>query len=249
MLRIFNPYRQAQTVILEARSKGRVLVMFSGGRDSLATLLVTLETLGGAEAVFMDSGMCLPGILEYVEKICGQYDVRLHVSHPVRDYQGDLAYQVRRWGYFPSINRNWCRIRLKIRPCRAHLRKKFGYVPLYKLVGIRRSESSRRRKLYKQQIFSLPDEEHSGSFFVKPILNWTDLDVKRYLKAEGVEPNPAYEKYGVADCKWCPYYQPSIYRRINSLHPGIYDDIIELEQEIGKPSVTGHLWLKDVLST
>jgi len=64
----------------------------------------------------------------------------------------------------------------------------------------------------------------------------------------GVKPNPYYKVYGVTDCKWCPFYQPSIYRRIAKIHPHIYDDIITLEKEVGKPSVTGRIWLSKLLA-
>lgn len=240
--------KEAKKVIREASERGRPIILFSGGKDSLTTLLITLETLGDAEALYMDSSITLPGDVDYNKRVCRKLGVKLHIVHPAKHYQGDFAYQVRRWGYFPTINRTWCLIRLKVRPQRAYLRSVYGYECIYKLSGVRRYESSRRRAMYKPSAFTAPDQEHSGSFLVSPILNWRDEDVLEYLTQHPkIEPNPGYHQYGVSGCKWCPYYQPEIYQRVHALHPGIYDDIIALENEIGKPSVTGHLWLGELI--
>ncbi|MEM2446094.1 MAG: phosphoadenosine phosphosulfate reductase family protein [Candidatus Bathyarchaeia archaeon] len=226
---------------------GKTLVLFSGGKDSLAVLLLALEC-GVNEAVYMDSSISLPHILEWNLDLCQQLGVRLHVVHPARHYQGDFAYHVRRWGYFPTINRTWCRIKLKVRPQRAYLRQLYGFTRIFKLCGVRKAESSRRQRIYRTMEVISADEEHRNGFLVQPILEWSDKDVDCFLKRQGVKANPYYKIYGVTDCKWCPFYQPSIYKRIAKIEPGIYDDIIALEEELGKPSVTGRLWLKDLVS-
>jgi len=234
-------------LVRETARKGKTIVLFSGGKDSLTVLLLALQE-GVKEALFMDSSITLPNILEYNLKICEKLGVKLHVVHPARHYQGDFAYHVRRWGYFPTINRNWCHIKLKVRPQRAYLRKLYGFQPIYKLCGVRRAESSRRRKLYSSNKVVVEDKEHRKGYLVFPILDWTDEDVADFLMENGVKPNPYYKVYGVTDCKWCPFYQPSIYRRIARIHPHIYDDIITLEKEVGKPSVTGRIWLSKLLA-
>lgn len=227
--------------------RGKSLVLFSGGKDSLAVLLLALEE-GISEAIYMDSSISLPHILDWNLEVCKQLGVHLHVVNPVKDYQGDFSYHVRRWGYFPTINKTWCRIKLKVRPQRAYLRKLYGFTNIYKLCGVRKFESSRRARLYRGKKVISPDEEHPHGFLVMPILEWTDKDVEEFLKERSVEPNPYYKVYGVTDCKWCPFYQRSIYAKICGIHPHIYDDIIELEKEVNRPSVTGKLWLRDIVS-
>ncbi len=238
--------KHSLNIIKNVKKKGKTIVLFSGGKDSLTVLLLALKC-GIKEAVFMDSSITLPHILEWNKNLCEKLGVELHIVHPAKHYQGDFAYQVRRWGYFPTINKPWCRIKLKIRPQRAYLRKIYGYKTIFKLCGVRKAESSYRNKVYNTYGILSPDHEHSGSYLVQPILDWTDRDVMEFLKQEAVEPNPYYEIYGVTDCKWCPYYQPSIYQRIAKIEPNIYDDIIALEEEIQKPSVTGKIWLKNII--
>ena len=82
---------------------------------------------------------------------------------------------------------------------------------------------------------------------MQPILEWLDSDVEEFLKERGVQPNPYYKVYGVTDCKWCPFYQQSIYERIVKIERNIYNDIIGLESEVNRPSVTGRIWLRDLV--
>ena len=92
------------------------------------------------------------------------------------------------------------------------------------------------------------DYHVSKSMMVFPILNWTDENIRDYLKmrAMRVAVNPLYERYGVSGCYWCPFYQKQIYERIIPLNPNLYDEFIDWEVRLNKPSVSGSIWLKDL---
>lgn len=246
-----NRIDEAKKVIVQAYKKSNkpLICNFSGGKDSAALLSLVLEVTDNVEALFMASGIDLPHSLEHVQKEIKNYDIPLHITDPVKHYQGDFAYWVKKIGYFPATSYYWCSTRLKLRPARAYLRSLHGYSALFKLNGVRRFESSRRKKIYPTtRGFIIPDDEHSGSFIVMPLLNWRSADVKEYLALKGITINQNYKTCGVSGCKYCPFYQPFLYQKINKTYPGIYDDIILIEKEIRKPAVVGDLFLEDILA-
>jgi len=223
-----------------------LILNFSGGRDSSCIMLLARQVTDKIECLYMKSGMDLPGSIEFVERQCRRFGFKLHISDPVRDYFGDFAYWVRRRGYFPTVEHNYCMVVLKLRPARRYLRRIFWGYPLYKLTGIRREESTRRLWKYLPGQYIQPDGEHSRSFMVHPILDWTDQDVDDYLRLEKFEINENYKPFGVSGCYWCPFYGWDIYLKILRVYPNIYDGIIKLEEELGKPSVVGRRFLRDI---
>jgi len=247
-----NRIDEAKEVIftaLKKTGKNPLICNFSGGKDSATLLSLILEVTDNVEALFMYSSIDLPGSLTHVKQEIKKYDITLHITDPIKHYQGDFAYWVKKIGYFPAIDYTWCSSRLKLRPARAYLRSIYGLDSLFKLNGVRRFESSRRKKIYPTtRGFIIPDDEHSGSFIVMPLLNWTNADVNLYLKKKGITINQNYKKCGVSGCKYCPFYQPFFYKRINAVYPGIYDDIITIEREIGKPAVVGEIFLENLLA-
>jgi len=233
--------RQAQEYIASLSGKGRLVVNFSGGKDSVTVLLLAME-VSEPVAWFMDTNITLPGTVQYVQNICKKLGASLMISHP-DDYKGDFYVYVKKYRYFPCVSRPWCSIKLKIRPQRAKMRQLWGKETVFKLTGVRRAESLRRMAIYRRNKIMIKDPEHSGSFTVHPILNWTDEDVRQYLESQGIEHHKGYKQFGVSGCFYCPFYQRRIYERILKVYPTIYDKIIALEKEIGKPSVVNHQWL------
>jgi len=236
--------READRLAKEAETP--LLINFSGGKDSSCLLLLAKEVDANVEAIYMTSGLEIPGSLEFVQKEADRQGLKLHITDPVRDYQGDFPYWVRKFNYFPSYGYNYCSSRLKLRPSRAYLRKIYGYKHIYRVNGVRKAESSRRAKIYKEKAPIRKDWENSGHFLVEPIQEWTGQDVKDYLKANNFEVQKQYSVFGVSGCAYCPFYQVEIYQRILSVYPNIYDEIIEVEDEIGKPSVGGNRYLHEI---
>lgn len=225
-----------------------VMVMFSGGKDSLTVALLCKEAGITAELLFMESSIDLPGSVEKSVHYARELDLVLHRTNPVRDYQGDFSYWIRRKGYFPTVEHPWCSTQLKVRPSRHYMRRLWGFDAIYKLTGVRALESGRRRRIYRGRNLVEKDGEHSGSFMVHPILSWTDSDVDIFLAERGMLfDNALYSKVGVSGCFWCPFYQDSIIERIERTFPGIYDQVIEVEREVGKPSLRDKRYLRYVI--
>lgn len=240
-----NKIKEAKEILISIKEKleSPLFLNFSGGKDSCCLVNLSLEIIEDVECIYMKSGLDLPGSVEFVEKQCKKFGLKLHITDPVKHYQGDFSYWVRKFGYFPATGYTWCSSRLKLRPERAYLRSIYGETPLYKCTGVRRFESDRRKKIYALKSPIEKDWEHSGSFMVHPLINWTDNDVKEFLKSIHFEINENYKPYGVSGCYYCPFYQPSIYKKILRGLPNIYDDIISLELELGKPAANGNQFI------
>jgi len=242
-----------------------LIVNFSGGKDSLVCLLLALSVTDRVECLYFDSGQELPGTLRYVDDRCREFGVSLNVSHPLKDrirhkeipdHIRLLPDYIRWWGYFPTEVYRYCGLWLKHRPGRIYCRKKWGYQTLYKVVGIRLDESQVRGFKYGHPLswrryrgrYVRPDMEHRGSYLVYPILKWTRRDVVEFLSENKVEIHEGYKHFGMSGCKWCPIAKPWQIRAIAHKHPGIYDDLLEAEKDIGKPAWSHkNLWLRELI--
>lgn len=223
-----------------------LFVNFSGGKDSSCVLLLGRMITPDVEAIYMESGIELPGTIDQVVQEAERQQVKLHRTNPVRDYQGDFVYWVRKTGFFPNCGTAWCSSRLKLRPARAYLRKHFGLKEAYRINGVRRSESSRRSKIYRQVASIVPDGEMARAFIVTPILEWTSSDVMEFLTEHNFEIHQQYNQFSVSGCAYCPFYQVEIFQRILAVHLHIYDQVIQLEEELGKPAAAGRNYIRDI---
>ena len=94
----------------------KVIVTFSGGKDSLAALLWTREHITkNFTTVFCDTGWEHPLTYEYINRIADKLHLDL-VTLKSKKYDGmvDLARQKKRW---PSTRARFCTQELKTKPC------------------------------------------------------------------------------------------------------------------------------------
>ena len=203
----------------------------------------------GFICAFMATGLEFKGVVQFVKQTCHELGVPLIISNPGM-YKGNFFKRLEQFRRFPLMKGpQWCCRDLKLRPQKKLLQKEFGRgATLYKLEGIRRSESARRKYIYKEYTESLmrPDSEHKGSFEVFPLLNWSDADVLNYLEMKGMKTSGLYKRFGVSGCAWCPFYTVGIYREILREVPSQFDRVIEMEDKLGQPSVAGNIYLGDI---
>lgn len=241
----------SQNIIREAVQRSGnvpVIVNFSGGKDSLCLLQLVREVTDNFRCFYMISGIEFPEAVEFAQKTCDRFGVELLTSRP-SDYKGDFFKRIERLRSFPTLRAQWCNRDLKIRPQAKVLERMFGRQPFFKLNAVRRTESTRRKLLYSSRMFFKPEYQVTKKHtIVFPVMLWTDEDVIEFLDRNKVEipKNPLYEKYSVSGCYWCPFYQSSIYKRILSYHPDLYDRLIDWECKLNCPSVNGYVWLRDL---
>lgn len=202
--------------------KTKTYVMFSGGIDSLCTLLYLMNTLkpnnGNLTALHIDTTAGFPEVTRYVKRACKKLNIPLKIVKPKRDYF-ELA---KRWG-IPSFNARWCCKELKINPVRDFISKIEG--PKIVIDGIRAAESYLRNTY-------LPVWYHPAfqCLSISPILGWSNKEVKAYVEASGQEEGPAKELGCSAEC-WCGAYKKRAdFEKLLEVHPDIFDKLLEVEK-------------------
>ncbi len=208
--------------LLETRKS---FVMFSGGKDSLATLsyLKDLAESIGREvtALFIDTTAGLPQTMENVRKICRSLKVKLEIVRPEIDY----FILVKEWG-IPSFGKRWCCRELKIKPVADFLAK--IEEPKVIFAGIRAAESFIRRQY-------IPIWYHPSfkCLSVSPIFDWSDEEVYNHIKGDGIPKDLLPTSMGTSTECWCGAYKTeSDFKKLYDLDRRMFHKLAKVEGEI-----------------
>ena len=201
----------------------RPFVLFSGGKDSLATLayLRSLTNSSGKNitALYIDTTAGLPENTEYIKKVCRYLKVKLKIVRPKVDY----FTLVKKWG-IPSFQYRWCCRELKIKPIEDFL----ATIKEPKVVfdGIRAAES-RIRKQY------IPIWYHPSfkCLSVSPIFYWSDQDVISYINSNGIPKTMLHSLGSSTEC-WCGAYKTETdFRNLYDLNKEMFEKLARVEKE------------------
>ncbi len=191
-----------------------VIVSYSGGKDSLAALSLTLETGIRPYVLFNNTGIEMPETVESVRRIVEEYGLELLVADA-----GDAFWRaVERVGP-PGKDYRWCCKVTKLAPLSRLLQEKFPDGAL-NIVGQRAFESLDRarsprvwRNRWLPQILN-----------ISPIQEWTQLIVWLYIWKRRLPYNPLYEKgFDRIGCFMCPAAFMAEYRHVQETHPDLWE--------------------------
>ena len=110
---------------------------YSGGKDSLATLLVVIKAIGKVPMLFADTGMEFPETYANVEEASRHYGLDLIRT----DGKTQFWEQFERQGP-PAVNARWCCKVCKLTPVANLIREQWG--ECLSFIGQRRYESATR---------------------------------------------------------------------------------------------------------
>ena len=232
----------------------KVIVTFSGGKDSLAALLWTREHITkNFTTVFCDTGWEHPQTYEYINRIADKLHLDL-VTLKSKKYDGmvDLARQKKRW---PSTRAQFCTQELKTKPCIDYVLDEVQDNMLM-IQGIRAAESASRAKMNvrtSSTISSLTVTTKNGKpkkhtyrgkevrafrekfadDLLRPVFDWSAQQVIDYILDAGLEPNPLYKMgYKRVGCWPCVMANQRDILNIARQSPERIDEIATLEQEL-----------------
>lgn len=164
-------------------------VAWSGGRDSTAAVSLATRVKPDVPVVWFDSGLEYPENREYIHNLSSSLRWNLHIVE-TKVTALELLKASGSWSHDANYTdvRSTMHDTLITQPAReAH--QLFGPG---EISGLRMGESAARRMLL------LPGAGHytrtDGTSVYAPLWNWEYLDVRAYLKEQGLPENPVYEK-------------------------------------------------------
>ncbi|WP_297467325.1 phosphoadenosine phosphosulfate reductase family protein [Thermococcus sp.] len=182
-------FANASRTFLETFRDYDVIVPWSGGKDSTATLILAKETFGRVTAVYVRMEYEMPETDEYVEGLARRLGVDL--------IRVDVPMPIEKYG-MPTHNNRWC--------TRKKVEALYSIVSEFErpvlLVGDRDGESARRR-------LKPPVVERKTDFGkileVMPVKFWSGFMVQLFIIMRGFELHPLYyEGFYRLGCTICP---------------------------------------------
>jgi 3'-phosphoadenosine 5'-phosphosulfate sulfotransferase (PAPS reductase)/FAD synthetase len=235
----------------------KVLIFFSGGKDSQAALIWAVNKYGTdrCEAIFMDTGWENPVTYEHVKKTAEIVGVKLVVISSQK-YDGMIGL-VEKKKRFPSTKARFCTEELKVKPAIDYVLSQQENVIV--IEGIRSSESISRSKmsaecLYfkyyfepygydkrgkpKTYTYRKKDVKNWVSKYnadkVRPLFDFSAQQVIDYIQANGQTPNPLYyQGFTRVGCFPCIMAKHTEIKRIIDYHPGRWNELRVLEERMG----------------
>ena len=187
----------------------KVLVQFSGGKDSQASLILAVKKYGKENIVacFCDTGWEHQDTYMHIKNVVQQLGVSL-VTLRSDKYKDFVDMSIKK-GRFPSSQRRFCTSELKVIPMIDYiLAQDESFIIIQ---GIRAKESKVRagydvecsyfKEYFNDEIKGLYHKRavlewcktHDASV-LRPIFHWSAQDVIDYILANGQRPNPLYER-------------------------------------------------------
>lgn len=187
-----------------------VAVSYSGGKDSLATLLLVLDAGVEPKLIFVDTGLEFDQTKENVQKVAEKYSLELVVESA-----GDSFWKNLEVFGIPAKDFRWCCKTCKLGPATRLIQKNFPNGVL-SFIGQRAYESEQRAR--KGMVWRNPWTPNQLA--ASPIQKWTALHVWLYLFSKNASVNPLYmqglERIG---CYMCPATDLAELRRVREISP------------------------------
>ena len=187
-------------------------VSYSGGKDSLATLLVVTKAIGKVPMLFADTGFEFPETYENIDETSRRYGLEV-----IRT-DGNSTF----WKTFeeqgpPAVNARWCCKVCKLVPVRNLIHQEWG--ECLSFIGQRRYESATRAR--SNQVWR--NRNVRAQLSAAPIHTWTALHVWLYLMREKAPYNVLYERHlDRIGCFMCPSSDMALIHMIEAEYPGLW---------------------------
>ena len=200
----------------------KILVQFSGGKDSQACLIKAVNDYGNEKvtALFCDTGWEHEDTYTHIHNVCNQLNVEL-ITLKSRKYKDFVDMSIKK-GRFPSTMARFCTSELKVIPMIDYILSQDDSFII--IQGIRAKESKARagydvecsyfKEYFNDEVKGLYHKKavldwcktHDASV-LRPIFRWTAQEVIDYILANGQRPNPLYERgfsrVGCFPCVMC----------------------------------------------
>jgi phosphoadenosine phosphosulfate reductase len=216
-------------------TKRPVSVSYSGGKDSLVTLLLVKKAMEKFDVLFVDTGLEFEETKQNVLNNVAKYGLNL-----LYNSAGDAFWiNLEHFGP-PSVEARWCCKICKLAKVTQLIEQNYPQGCL-SFIGQRKYESEIRSRSHR--IWKNPWVGNQIS--ASPIQNWTALHIWLYIFREKAEYNPLYEKgFDRIGCWLCPASSLAEFERIKEINPELWrkweDYLKEYAEKMGLPDE----WMK-----
>jgi phosphoadenosine phosphosulfate reductase len=187
-------------------------ISYSGGKDSLATLLVVIKAIGCAPMLFADTGMEFPETYENIEHVSRHYGLEVIRTDGKTKFRETFEQQGP-----PAVNARWCCRVCKLNPLAELIHERWG--ECLSFIGQRRYESATRAQSRRVWRNSNVRSQLSAA----PIQDWTALHVWLYLMRERAPYNILYEHHlDRIGCFMCPSSDMALIHMIEAEYPALW---------------------------
>lgn len=229
--------------------KVKIIVSFSGGKDSQACLIWATNKYGNdnIEAVFCDTGWEHPITYKHIHDVCELMGIKLTILKSKFDFVSLAEHKKR----FPSVKARFCTEELKIKPMIDHILSLNESCII--IQGIRAKESKSRSMMQEECMYFkgyfIPRENGKKDTYrkkeiiewckrydasiMRPIFKWTAQQVIDYILENEYSPNPLYSmgltRVGCYPCIMCRHYEVIQLLKDKPM----LDRLIEAENKVG----------------
>jgi phosphoadenosine phosphosulfate reductase len=200
-----------------AETTGRpVTVSYSGGKDSLTTLLLVRDTVPEFDIIFADTGLEFKETVDNVKQTAEELNLPLKIHS-----SGDSFWQsIDNFGP-PTVEARWCCKVCKLGAITQVIENNYENECLT-FVGQRKYESEIRAN--SEHIWKNPSV--GNQIAATPIQNWTALHVWLYLFWKKAKYNPLYEQgFDRIGCWLCPSASMADFSRLAEIHPELSEKL------------------------
>lgn len=211
-----DAFQLDQAITEKIEKAEKILIAFSGGRDSCLTLVKILPLIKHKdfEAVFVTGAVEFPDLFFFVKDFCEAYNVPLKLLRAKKDF---FEYYDRKKAFPDSIYRDCIELFIN-EPMDTYI-KSLGKEVLLIRGGRKKQKTTRSKSDIYQEI------KKSESYTVKilnPIFLMKDDEYDREIKKINIW--PGYEKGFVRTACWCcPFQKHQQWDTLREVYPGLWE--------------------------
>ncbi|MHA2044094.1 MAG: phosphoadenosine phosphosulfate reductase family protein [Candidatus Thorarchaeota archaeon] len=181
----------------------RVLVGFSGGKDSIVTAWLMKRSGIEHDLVYSNTTIDPPAVLQFIKK----HYPEVKWCRPKESF----------WKMIPKRNpplkfAKWCCTTLKKEPS-------WKFPHKHRVFGIRREEGPMRRKYERIYHFTSYKQDH---IHYRPILEWQEWAVWELIEREELAYPHLYDMTNRLGCVICPMRTKKQHEKWRAIYPGYY---------------------------
>jgi 3'-phosphoadenosine 5'-phosphosulfate sulfotransferase (PAPS reductase)/FAD synthetase len=216
-----------------------LVVNFSGGKDSCAMLAWLCQDKPEVKkhVVLADTGWEHEGVVEWCTEMVNKITARTNHAplklHVVRNPNKDFFGMVRHRKMFPAPAQRQCTSDLKRGPIQKWIRNNIKDTTIVSAMGLRAEESAARAKKRPLSRNKSMTNSKRTVWDWLPIQDWTEVEVRRYLRELQIPLHPIYNYLSRFSCQVCIFAGARELAAIERHNPSAIAKISALEEEIG----------------